>query len=144
MWAERSRKLFLRGSRKRLRTWRRSCLLDVMLWQFCPQGSAKAKSEDNYWLLKNEGNRDGVFVERRRQTLLYCCKWGRGKHFALRKIRKTAANESIIARNRTLITSKEPWNKNGSKSTDGKLQTVSFWTLWNEHLLPKRSAKLRW
>ena len=57
-------------------------------------------------------------------------------HIALRKVRKTAANKSIIARNRTL-TSKEfkPWNKNGSKSTNRKLQTVTFWTLWNEHLL---------
>ena len=70
------------------------------------------------------------------QTLLYCYKWGRGKHFVLRKIRKTAANKSIIARNRTR-TSKEPWNKNGSKSTNQKLRTVTFWTLWNERLLPK-------
>ena len=36
----------------------------------------------------------------------------------------------------------ESWNKNGSKSTSHKLQTMTFWTLWNEHLLPKRSAKM--
>ena len=82
-------------------------------------------------------------VEGRRQTLLYCYKWRRGQHFVLRQIAKTAANNSIIARTRTL-TRKEPWNKNGSKSTNHKLQTVTFWTLWNEHLLPKRYAKFRW
>ena len=116
---ERNR-LFLRGSRKRL--WS-SCLLGVLLWQFCPQGSAKAAFDNKFWLLNSEGNRDGIFVKGRRQTLLYCYKWGQGKHVILRKIRKTTANKSIIAWNRTL-TSKEPWNK-------------------NEHLLPKRSAKLR-
>ena len=137
IWAERGRKLFLRGSRKRL--WRR-CLLDVMLLPFCPQGSAKAKTEDNSWLLNSEGNRGGIFVKGRGKTLLYWYKWGQGKHFVLRKIRKTAANKSIIARNRTR-TSKEPWNKNGSKSTNHKLQTVTFWTLWNERILPKRSDK---
>ena len=130
---ERNRKLFLRGSRKRL--WS-SCLLGVLLWQFCPQGSAKATTENKFWLLNSEGNRDGIFVKGRRQTLLYCYKWGQRKHVILRKIRK-------IAWNRTL-TSKEPWNKNGSKSTNHKLQTVTFWTLWNEHLLLKRSAKWRW
>ena len=113
-------RLFLRGSRKRL--WS-SCLLGVLLWQFCPQGSAKATTDNKFWLLNSEGNRDGIFVKGRRQTLLYCYKWGQGKHVILRKIRKTTANKSIIAWNRTL-TSKEPWNK-------------------NEHLLPKRSAKLR-
>ena len=82
-------------------------------------------------------------VEGRRQTLLYCYKWRREQHFVLRQIAKAAANKSIIARNRTLA-SKEPWNKNGSKFTNHKFQTVTFWTLWNEHLLPKRSAKLRW
>ena len=82
-------------------------------------------------------------VEGRRQTLLYCYKWSRGQHFVLRQIAKTAANNSITARTRTL-TRKEPWNKNGSKSTNHKLQTVTFWTLWNEHLLPKRYAKFRW
>ena len=137
MWAERlerSRKLFLRGSRKRL--WRR-CLLQVMLWQFCPQGLAKAKTEDNSWPLNSEGNREGMFVEGRRQTLLYCCKWGRGKHFVLRKIRKTAANKSIIARNRTRR-SEEPWNKKESKSTNHKIT--------NRDLLNslKRTSNCRW
>ena len=136
---ERNR-LFLRGSRKRL--WS-SCSLGVLLWQFCPQGSAKATTDNKFWLLNSKGNRNGIFVKGRRQTLLYCYKWGQGKHVILRKIRKTTANKSIIAWNRTL-TSKEPWDKNGSKSTNHKLQTVTFWTLWNEHLLLKRSAKLRW
>ena len=113
MWAERNRKLFLRGSRKRL--WS-SCFLGVLLWQFCPQGSAKATTDNKFWLLNSEGNRDGIFVKGRRQTLLYCYKWGQGKHVILRKIRKTTANKSIIAWNR-MLTSKEPWNKNGSKST---------------------------
>ena len=49
-----------------------------------------------------------VFLSKgRRQTLSYCYKCGRGKHFVLRKIRKTATNKSIIAQNRTL-TSMEP------------------------------------
>ena len=114
--------------------------LRPLLLPFCPQGSANPKTEDNSWLLNSEGNRDGILVKGRRQTLLHRYKWGRGKHFVLRKIRKTAANKSIIARNRTR-TSKEPWNKNGSKSTNHKLQTLTFWTFWNERLLPKRSAK---
>ena len=129
-------KIMLIGSRKQL--WM-SFLLDVMLWQFCPQGSAKAKTEDNSWLLNSEGNRNGIFVEGRRQTLLYCYKWGWGKQFILRKIRKTTANKSIIAQNRTL-SSKETWNKNGSKSNNHKSQKVTFWKSWNEHLVPKRSA----
>ena len=54
---------------------------------------------------------------------------------------QNAADKSIIARNRTL-TGNDSWNKNGSKSTSLKLQTMTFWTLWNEHLLPKRSAKM--
>ena len=91
MWAERNRKLFLRGSRKRL--WS-SCLLGVLLWQFCPQGSAKATTDNKFWLLNSEENRDGIFVKGRRQTLLYCYKWGQGKHVILRKIRKTTANKS--------------------------------------------------
>ena len=119
MWAERSRKLFLRGFRKQL--WR-SCLLDMMLWQFWPQGLAKARTKDNSWLPKSEGNRNGIFVEERRQTFLYCYKWGREKHFVLRKIRKTTANKLISAQNRTLtrnleiktdqnppITNYKPW-----------------------------------
>ena len=40
-----------------------------------------------------------------------------------------------IARNRTL-TGNNSWNKNGSKCTNHKLQTMTFWTLWNEPLLP--------
>ena len=31
-----------------------------MLWQFCPQGSAKVKTEDNSLLLNSEGNRNGI------------------------------------------------------------------------------------
>ena len=60
----------------------------------------------------------------RRQTY----KWGWGKQFILRKIRKTTANKSIIAQNRTL-TSNETWNKNGSKSNNHKSQKVTFWSL---------------
>ena len=125
--------------------WRSCLLVRDALWQFCRQGLSKGKTEDNSWLLNSEGNRDAIFVEGRRQILFYSYKWGRGEHFKLRKIRNTgtAANKSIIVRDRTL-TSKEPWNTKGSKSTYHKLQTVTFWTLWNEYLLPKRSAKLRW
>ena len=47
-------KIILIESRKQL--WR-SFLLDVMLWQFCPQGSAKAKTEDNSWLLNIKSQR---------------------------------------------------------------------------------------
>ena len=57
-------KIILIGGRKQL--WR-SFLLDVMLWQFCPQGSARAKTEDNSWLLNSEGNRNSIFVEGRRK-----------------------------------------------------------------------------
>ena len=57
-------KIILIGGRKQL--WR-SFLLDVMLWQFCPQGSAKAKTEDSSWLLNSEENRNGIFVEGRRK-----------------------------------------------------------------------------
>ena len=132
MWAERNRKLSLRGSRKRL--WR-SCLPDLMLCQFCPQGSAKAKTEDNSWLLNSEGNHDGIFVGGKRQTALLLQVRPR-KTFLIKKDQKTAVNKAIITRNRTL-TSKGPWNKNGSKSTNHRLQTVTFWTLWNEHLFYK-------
>ena len=86
---ERNRKLFLRGSRKRL--WS-SCLLGVLLWQFCPQGSAKATTDNKFWLLNSEGNRDGIFVKGRRQTLLYCYKWGQGKHVII--IKKDQKNHS--------------------------------------------------
>ena len=85
-------KIILIGSRKQLS---RRFLLDVMLRQFCPLGSAKAKTEDNSWLLNSEGNRNCIFVERRRQTLLYCYKWGWGKQFILRKIRKTTAIKQV-------------------------------------------------
>ena len=126
-------KIILIGSRKQL--WR-SFLLDMTLWQFCPQGSAKAQTEDNSWLLNSEGKRNGIFVEGRRQTLLYCYKWGQGKQFILRKIRKTTANKLIIAQIRFTLTSKETWNKNGSKSNNHKSQKVTFWSLeMNIHCL---------
>ena len=77
------------------------------------------------FLLREGGRLSFLVTSEAEENILY---W--------RKIRKTTANKLITAQNRTL-TSKEPWNKKRSKSTNHKLQTMTFWTLWNEHLLPK-------
>ena len=43
------------------------------------------------------------------------------------------------------ITGNEPWNtetQKGSKSTNHKSQTITFWTHWCKVLFPKRSVKM--
>ena len=77
MWAERSRK----------RLWR-SRLLDVMLWQICPQGLAKANTEDNSWLLNSEGNLAGIFVEGKETDFALLLQVRRRKTFRIKKDQK--------------------------------------------------------
>ena len=77
MWAERSRK----------RLWRNR-LLDVMLWQICPQGLAKANTEDNSWLLNSEGNLAGIFVEGKETDFALLLQVRRRKTFRIKKDQK--------------------------------------------------------